>query len=318
MRGKGDRHVSGEAPFAPFRQNVPVPFSARATGDAKQKIRVVRGTGFSEGQAREVLAAHDRALASAEGVLKNGRRTAVTRVAWGEQSATVGSPTVATAGQASRGTLLCVKEYRPTGLLDRLRIGPWWPRARRAWSGAARLAARGVAIPELLALLERGATAYLVARFIEGAVPLNRLVLERFAGAGSREEVPAKRSMMRQLGHWLRGVHDRGVYHDDWSAKNILALQSGGEWAFYFLDFESVAPLKPLTYRRRVKNLSQIGDAPAGVTRTDKMRFLLAYAKGDKALTRGRFPRDVLAATQRRQEARERAQAPSRSRKTSG
>ena len=97
-------------------------------------------------------------------------------------------------------------------------------------------------------------------------------------------------------------MHDRGIYHNDWSAKNILTVERGGQWTFYLLDLDSVTFYKGLTARRRAKNLGQLGDVPKGITASDRMRFLLAYADGDPSLTRGRFPRDALSTIRRRAE----------------
>jgi len=245
--------------------------------------RTVHAVGLSPEECGEVITAHRRALASGEGVLKDGRRTAVTRI-------------------RRRGQWLCVKEYRSAGLLDRIKGWLRGPRARRAWRGLAHLAAHGVATPEPLALLEERGEGYLVTRFVEGASPLGRLLRTRFGRELPAEEVAARRAMVRQLAVWLRRVHKLGIYHDDWSIKNILAGEEDGQWCFRFLDFESVVPGKRLTYRRRVKNLAQLSDAPVGITRTDRMRFLVTYAGGRADLTGGRFPHDVLAATTRRLE----------------
>ncbi len=246
--------------------------------------------GLSACQLSELLAAHDAALASREGVMKDDRRTAVTRVPCG-------------AGWA------CVKEYRGAGAAEGIKGLVCGSRMRRAWRGAVRLAAKGVSAPELLAVLRRGHRAYLATRYVEGSAPLKKLLPTRFAGPLAGEELRAKRRLIRQLAAWLRAVHDKGIYHDDWSAKNILAAERDGDWAFYLLDFESLSARKGLTYRRRVKNLGQLADVPGGVTATDKMRFLVTYASGDRTLTRGRFPRDVLRYARRRAQARERRQA---------
>ncbi|MBM4036366.1 MAG: hypothetical protein FJ291_31915 [Planctomycetes bacterium] len=235
----------------------------------------------------EALAAHDAALASGQGVLKSGARTAVTRVPWGDGWA-------------------CVKEYRKGGLAEWFKALFHGSRLRRALRGARLLAAKGIDAPEVLAVAGRGASAFLVTRHIGDATPLNKLLAGRFGGALSGAELRAKRLMLRELAAWLRRVHDLGVYHDDWSAKNFLAAEREGRWAFYLLDFESLSAWKCLTRRRIVKNLGQLADAPACVTRTDKMRFLVAYAAGDAGLKRGRFPRQVLRFARRRADARER------------
>jgi tRNA A-37 threonylcarbamoyl transferase component Bud32 len=269
---------------------------ADATESEPVRCRVVCGE-CTPDQARQLLAAHAQALAAGgEAVLKDGRRSAVTRVRLG-------------------GAALCVKEYRYRGWLDRLKDLLRGRRARRAWRAAARLAACGIETPQAVAVIEHAGRGFFVTRFVDGAVGLDVLLPRRFGGALSPGELAARRAMVRQLGRWLRKVHDCGLYHDDWSAKNVLAIERDGRWAFYLLDVESVSRVKRLTRRRRIKNLGQIGDAPGGDSSTDPMRFLLAYAAGDRALTRGRFPRQVLAATRRRRLARARGQDKSRKRK---
>ncbi|MFW6161653.1 MAG: lipopolysaccharide kinase InaA family protein, partial [Planctomycetota bacterium] len=245
-----------------------------------ERFRVVQTRGLSRQALAAVLAAHDRALATGEGVHKNQPRTAVTRVRVG-------------------GEAFAVKEYRG-GLLERLKKRLRGSRALLAWRAAARLAASRIATAEPVAVVARGGEDYLVTRWVEGAVPLHRLLAERFGEAPPRGELAAKRRLLRGLGRWLRRIHDAGFYHNDWSAKNILAVEREGQWAFSLLDLESVTFYKWLTRRRRVKNLSQLNDTRAGVTATDRMRVLVAYAGMDRRLTRGAFPRRILAGTRRR------------------
>ena len=244
-------------------------------------LRIVDGTGMSPQALASVFAGHDRALADGKGVLKRGRRTRVTAVCVG-------------------GAALVVKEYLPRGLVDRAKVFLRGTRAGLAWRAAQRLAACGIATPEPLAHVERGSSQFLITRRIEDGVALDRLLTDRFAGPLSREELAAKRQMLVQLGRWLRRIHDAAIYHNDWSPKNFLTAERPEGWRFYLLDLESVTFYKWLTPRRRRKNLSQLSDAPPGVTATDRMRVLLAYAGADVALTRGSFPRLVMRGTRRR------------------
>ena len=260
---------------------------------------LVANAGLSQADVAAALAGHDRALATGEGRLKDGRRTAVTRVVVG-------------------GEALCVKEYRQRGLWDLLKTLCRGSRASMAWRAARRLTAAGITTPEALAVVVRVSSRFLVTRFIEGAVALDAVLAERFGGPLPTPELAAKRAMVRELARWLRGVHDRGIYHNDWSAKNILTVEREGRWAFYLLDLDSVTFYKGLTRRRRAKNLGQLGDVTAGVTATDRMRFLLAYADGDAGLTRGRFPRAVVATLRRRARSKARRLARAARRRASG
>ncbi len=261
-----------------------------------EKLRVEKGERLTRDELHVILSAHHAALRSGEGVLKDRHRNAVTSVRHGND-------------------WFCVKEYRSQGLLDRIKDRFRKSRALRAWKGASHLRKHGIAAPEAVSQVELDGKSYLVTRFITGAVALNLLLYERFSGRLDRAEVAAKRTMVRKLGQWLRSIHDLGIYHDDWSAKNILATQHNDQWVFHMLDMESVLPRKRLTYRRRVKNLGQISDAPFGITSTDRMRFLLAYAGDDTALTRGNFPVDVIAAERLRAKKRTKQWVKSRIRK---
>jgi len=258
-----------------------------AAAAANPPIRIAHSSGIGAQQLRQALEAHIEALATGRGVLKDDTRTAVTRVPCGDG-------------------LVCVKEYRRAGLLDAVKEALRGSRGRRAWRGAAVLARKGIATPEPLALFRCAGAWYLVTRYVEGAASLKELSAQRFSRPPSPGELRAKRSLIRQLARWTRRAHDLGVYHDDWSAKNFLAAETRDGWRFWLLDFESISARKPLTSRRRAKNLAQLSDVPAGLTATDKMRFLLAYAAGDRRLTRGRFPRAVARMARRRAEARQR------------
>jgi len=158
-------------------------------------------------------------------------------------------------------------------------------------------------VPDRLALFCRGARTYLITRFLEGTQPLTHLLATRFARGVSEEEREGRHALLRQLAAWLRGIHDRRIYHDDWSAKNFRGAEDAGRWEFYLLDFESLASWKSLTPRRRAKNLAQLLDPQGGLTEADREPFLAAYAAGDREFLGDEFRRDVSRALARRHEA---------------
>jgi len=261
------------------------------------ELQIEQCNRLSRDEISALIASHEKVLNSGKGVLKKGPRTAVTRVRHG-------------------CGWLCIKEYRSNGLLDQAKEALCGTRARRALKGANKLTSCGIATPEIIAVAELGKKSYLFTPFMDEATPLN-LILQKPSSSAMRGqmEVTDKRKMIYQLGRWLRHIHDLGVYHNDWSANNILVNRHGREWSFYLVDTESISYITTLTYRRRVKNLSQLGDTRLGITCTDRMRFLGTYANKDVSLTRGHFPRHVIRAMQRRFEASQKTRARARKRK---
>ncbi len=241
-------------------------------------VRILEDEGLGQHGVGEALERHARALETGEGVLKDGRRTAVTRV-------------------CVDGHELVVKEYlrpRPAdGLRDRLGAS----RGVRAWRAARLLVERGIATPEPVALVELDGRRHLLTRFVPAAIPLDRLLRERFAKG---VELAAKRDLARALGRWLRGVHAQGIYHGDCSAKNVLAVPGADGFGLVLLDLDAVTPGRRLSWRRRVKSLCQLVDSPGNLTRTDRLRVIRAYASGDPELPLRRLHRDVTAAVGRR------------------
>jgi tRNA A-37 threonylcarbamoyl transferase component Bud32 len=238
---------------------------------------LIASTGLSSDEVADVLAAHRRALATGAGVLKDDRRTALTRVQHGD-------------------ACLCVKEFRRAGGMDALKDLLRRSRASRAWAGSRILAERGISTPDPLALVASGGARYLVTRFLADATSLDTLITEWFAFS---ERPLAKHDLLRELGAWLRSVHDRGIYHDDWSPKNILAMREASGWRFWFLDTESISACKRLNDRRRAKNLAQLSDSPYGITATDRFRLLRSYAAGRDCR---RLARAALAFARKREE----------------
>lgn len=247
------------------------------------KVRHLHADWLSPGDIPALIAAHHTALRTGQGVLKRGNSNVVSRV-------------------RHLNHWVCVKEYRNRGVMDSLKNRLRGSRANSARKGAHYLQGHGISAPDTLALIEDKEKSYLVMQFIDGAVSLKHLLKEYHAGSQGLIELHNKRLMIRHLGCWLRRVHTLGIYHNDWSLKNILAAPSHDAWTFYFVDTESVLPYKRLSYRRQVKNLGQLNDAPFGITHTDRMRFLQAYAEMDMSLTQGGFPCDIHIYTQRRRE----------------
>lgn len=253
---------------------------------SKVSVVILEDEGLGRSALEEALARHSQALERGDGVLKDTPRTAVTRV-------------------CVDGHALVVKEYlqpRPVAAL-RYRLGA--ARGERAWRAARLLRERGVPTPEPVALVELDGRRHLLTRFVPDAIPLDRMLRERFAKGA---DLATKRGLLQALGRWLRGLHALGIHHGDCSAKNVLVVP-GERPGFVLLDLDALAPGRRPSWRRRVKSLCQLVDPPGNLTRSDRLRVIRAYASGDPELPPRRLHRAVVAAVDRRARRRARRHA---------
>jgi hypothetical protein len=103
----------------------------------------------------------------------------------------------------------------------------------------------------------------------------------------SGETLPVKRKVIRAAGKLLRQFHRSGFFHADLQLKNFLV--SGD--TLLLIDFDRSYRKEKLSNREVVKNLLRLNRSAdkwirrgLGITRTDRLRFLLAYAGDDKTI----------------------------------
>jgi hypothetical protein len=93
-----------------------------------------------------------------------------------------------------------------------------------------------------------------------------------------------------------------GIVHGDLRPGNVLARQTAGRWEFFFIDNERTRKCRFLSRHLRLKNLVQINMLPAGLTRTDRMRFFQSYmlANPSVCVSYRRWAERIMARTRRR------------------
>jgi serine/threonine protein kinase len=120
-----------------------------------------------------------------------------------------------------------------------------------------------------------------------------------------------RRATLRSLAYLFKALHERGIYHNDLKASNILAVDRGptSDAIFSLIDLQGVRKCFYLSKRRRIKNLAQINRTLGRqLSRTEKLFFIKAY-HGDAIVDRiekRQLLRNILTATHR-QVIRERA-----------
>ncbi len=219
-----------------------------------------------------IRAHHATLAAGGQGVLKDARKSALTR-----QMLTMdGSPRA-----------VVVKEYRSARAGDRVKNAFRRPRAIRAWIAGNGLLVRGFDAAEPLALMLRGrgpglALAYVVMEDLGDGERLDLVALARFAHALDADERAAKRHLVSTVAGLLRHMHREGVYHADMKAVNLFVRERCGDASVVLADYDRVEFDRPVPLRRRVKNLAQLSASiPVCITVTDRLRFLCDYLAND-------------------------------------
>jgi tRNA A-37 threonylcarbamoyl transferase component Bud32 len=190
-------------------------------------------------------------------------------------------------GGGSPDHFLKVNDYRGGASLRRAVRGS---KARHELEMAEQVAARGIPTPAPLAAGEQRSrgllrTCYLLMPILPGVVDLRRLWWEEEQPPGARHALAVA------FGELSRQVHDAGVFQDDFAPNNFL-VQRGPSPRLFMIDFER-AELRPESDEAaRCFMLAKIDREFAGAAVGDRMRFLCAYSRGDRAEAR-RWWREV-------------------------
>ena len=232
--------------------------------------RLYRSVDYAAAMLHADLAAHQAALEAGDpAVLGRSPRSRVTRV-------------------GAAGGARVVKDYGPPGALAALRQSLGLGRARSAWVGARRCAVLGLPSPAALALLERrDGGAVLVTCDLRGGASLRDGLAELVASPRRRAQVASG------LGHLVGCLARHGVRHADLAPKNVF-LASGTDpdpprdvrdrlsarcASLWLIDLDGLRRMPAHDPRGLVRMLEQLGDLARPPSRTDRLRFALAYAR---------------------------------------
>jgi len=132
------------------------------------------------------------------------------------------------------------------------------------------------------------------------AVPLDAVLKKELTGPLDAEGRRKKWRLTVRLASLARRLHGFGMYHQDFYLSHFYL---GAGETIYLIDLQRVGQRGDVPSRFRVKDLGQLNysaDFTGGVSRTDRMRFFLAYL-GKKSLepVDKRLARKVMAKTRR-------------------
>ena len=169
-------------------------------------------------------------------------------------------------GRASRHAWTRALDGADGGLWLKVYPAPDGRRAWRAWRMGQALTSAGFAVPEAVLVGRRGPTGLLVTRDVGGQDLLHAVAAAR----GAR-----KRDLLRRLGRAVGDLHAAGFVHGDLVPSNVHVC---GE-TFVLLDHDRTRRGRLLVWWGARRNLVQLGRfVVAGVTATDRVRVLCAYA----------------------------------------
>ena len=203
---------------------------------------------------------------------------------------------------ADRPVSVYLKRYDRPPIVSQLRH--WFSHHRRKsfarmeHETAERLAAAGIDTPRTVACGERWGIlferrSFLMTEAVKDSRSLESQLPSCFAGPLTPGKRQARREFLRRLASFIRRFHETGYRHRDLYLPHIFYSAQG---EFCLIDLARAS--RPILRRRfQVKDIAQLHySAPAeSVTRTDRLRFYLAYAGLPKLLPRDKaFIRKVV------------------------
>jgi len=159
--------------------------------------------------------------------------------------------------------------------------------AKSDWFAHNGLKVRGIHAPEALAMCEKRVgpfvlKAHIITKEIKDALPSGQYASINLTA----DTLPAiKKRYLKELAGEIAHLHQKGIYHADLKANNILVAEIKNvkeddiDWAFHFIDLDRVRFDKgAIDWSERIKNLAQLNAATPGIiTNADRLRFLHFY-----------------------------------------
>ena len=179
---------------------------------------------------------------------------------------------------------IAYKRYRPKAWWKRLTAGLHPSRARQSWICGHALLARGVPTPRPLMACEPSpwrepGVSYLATAWIDGALNLHAYAW-KLADSGEEQRRTRTRCAARSVGRLIGWMHAWQISHHDLKGCNVLLADRGDDVEAYIIDLDGVAWHRRLSRRAATENIARLAasvQAHPWLTRTDRLRFLMAY-----------------------------------------
>ncbi len=166
---------------------------------------------------------------------------------------------------------------------------------RTEWKVANELISKDINTALPLAMAEKVSwrlpvNSLIVTRAISNSAPLMEFCRSYFNGPLSEQKLAEKKSLLIDLAIFIRDIHEKGFFHTDLHAGNILIKFESNlsrpdrGYSLYLMDLHHVKILKNLSKRKRLYNFAQIFNSLSSIlTKPDKLDLVNAY----------NFPHDI-------------------------
>jgi len=161
--------------------------------------------------------------------------------------------------------------------------------ARREWNHTLEARRRGLWTARPIAFAERcphrwSGESYIITEAIDGAEPVDRLVLERIESLPPAHRQPLRRRALDRLAQFVAAAHEAGLRHRDFHAGNLLAvadeLGDANRPGIYLVDLAGASFSGPLDWPGSRANLIVLhAEWFDRLTVAERWRFLRTYLK---------------------------------------
>ena len=196
--------------------------------------------------------------------------------------------------ESTNGPALFLKVFRKTQRKDSLgsvlhRKRPR-SKARLEWDALVEFTRAGLNVPRAVALgVRRKGLAVRESFLILEGITDGRPLSDLFRQWEGRTDPPRKSAVLDAIADTTRRIHDAGLVHPDLYSKHVL-VGNGSPPEVFLLDVQRSRRYRRLTRARLVRDLAALNVTLPwrAVSRADRWRFMLRYARGrlDRTATR--------------------------------
>jgi len=162
-----------------------------------------------------------------------------------------------------------IKAFRPPNLLRRLGYAFRRTKAEASYHNGLRLLSLGVATPEPIGFLLKNEGTRLFSYYVSRYLPHDFTLQKPLRDF----HFPQREEILRAFGSFTAELHQKGIWHKDYSQGNILISQTPQGWRFALVDVNRMR-FGPVSVAAGPKNFSKLW-----IDEATMRTVVLAYAK---------------------------------------